>query len=415
MKLLTNYNRMGLGFTVAAVLVTGIIYYFTISYILSGQVDQDLTTEEKEIFDFVKLNGRLPSVLDLEDLKISFTPSRSLVKREFRDAVYHDSNENETESGRQLISSVFVDNRLYRISIIESKVESDELVRMISEVTIAIVAFLLSGLFILNRIVLRNLWQPFYDMLREITHFNLTGSSKIRTIETDIDEFKLLNNEMTSMAKRVTRDYHELRNFTENAAHELMTPLSLVNFKLDNLVQEGFVSERQGVLVDEIYDTLARMKKLNKSMLMLARIENRLFNEKERIDIALSVQEALQQFDELLRKRRIKVSTAIENTEIMINSHVLPVLLNNLLSNAINHNYDNGKIQITVSEGYLSIANTGNLQPLDHEAIFQRFYKAPGSEGTGLGLTLVKEICESFGFSLGYHYHKGLHIFELRF
>ncbi|MBS1526752.1 MAG: HAMP domain-containing histidine kinase [Bacteroidetes bacterium] len=415
MKLMTKYNRIGLWFTIAAMVITGLVYYFTISYILSGQVDQDLVTEEKEVLDYVKSNGRLPHVLDLENLKISFEPSASPVKREFHDEAFFDKRENETESGRQLTSSVVVQGQLYRIRIIESKVETDDLVRLIFEVTLTIIAVLLIGLFVLNRFVVRNLWRPFYAILHQITRFNLTDQNKISKVETGIDEFKLMNDEIASMSRRVNRDYQELKNFTENAAHELMTPLSLVNFKMDNLVQEGLVSDRQGVLVEEIYQTLAKMKKLNKSMLMLARIENRLFDERERIDLANAVRDALIQFEELFRKRGIKVSTAIESAEIVVNVNVLPVLLNNLLSNAVNHNYQNGKILITVSKGYMSIANTGTNKPLDANAIFQRFYKAAGSEGTGLGLTLIKEICDAFGFTLQYEFHKGLHVFELRF
>ncbi|MDO3641329.1 HAMP domain-containing sensor histidine kinase [Mucilaginibacter sp. L3T2-6] len=412
---MSKYNRIGLWFAVAAMVITGLVYYFTISYILNGQVDQDLVTEEKEVLDYVKSNGRLPAVLDLENLKISFEPSVAPVKRAFRDAAFFDKRENETESGRQLTSSVVVQGKLYRFSIIESKAETDDLAWLIFEVTLMIIAVLLTGLFVLNRLVVRQLWQPFYAILSEITRFNLTDQNNISKINTRIDEFRLMNDEITSMSSRVIRDYQDLKNFTENAAHELMTPLSLVNFKMDNLVQEGLVSDRQGVLVEEIYQTLAKMKKLNKSMLMLARIENRLFDERESIDLANAMCDALKQFEELFRKRGINVSTAIGSAEIVINADVLPVLLNNLLSNAASHNCQNGKILITVSQGYMSIANTGTNKPLDAGAVFQRFYKAAGSEGTGLGLTLIKEICDTFGIILRYDFHQGLHIFELTF
>lgn len=415
MKLLTNYNRIGLWFMVTAVLITGVLYYFTISYILSGQVDKDLRTEEKEIVDYVRLNRNLPKVFDLEDLKIRFTPVVQPVKRRFSDISFFNQREHEYEAGRQLTTAIAVNGVYYKIEIIESKVETDDLVRLIFEVTLAIIFILLLGLFFINRYAVGSLWQPFYAMLQQITLFNLADQNNIDKIDTEIDEFKAMNDEITAMSQRVLRDYKELRSFTENAAHELMTPLSVIGFKLDNLVQEGLVSEKQGTLVEEIYHTLNRMKKMNRAMLMLARIENKLFQIRESIDLANAVAETIKQFEEIFAQLHITIEYNLQPSSIAINRDLLPILLNNLFANAVNHNHTDGRILVFCSNGNLSIANTGAKVPLEKEAIFQRFYKTAGSQGTGLGLTLIQGICEACDIEISYHFKNSMHQFELHF
>src|SRR3954471_16679110 len=119
MKLLTKYNRVNLITTIIVMLITGIIYYQAISYILTGIKDKDLVVEEREIFDYVRLNHHLPQTFESNDQQITFTPaSPGSIKRKFINTEYYKKFEGhhrrhrrgEYEAGRGLISWVTVGN-----------------------------------------------------------------------------------------------------------------------------------------------------------------------------------------------------------------------------------------------------------------------------------------------------------------
>lgn len=243
----------------------------------------------------------------------------------------------------------------------------------------------------------------------------VTDHNSIPKLDTAIEEFKDMNEEVTAMSLRVSSDYQELKRFVENASHELMTPLAVMNSKLDTLLQSGELSDRQGELMGEMYATVSRMKKLNKSMLLLSRIENRLIHEQEEIDLEQMVTGMVNAFQELLTAKALQVAVDLNNVQVTMNRDLAEILLSNLFGNAIRHNYMNGEIQISLNYNALTIFNTGNSGELESSLIFQRFHKAAESEGSGLGLTLAREICESYGFRLSYHYLHNKHTFTIEF
>ena len=289
MKLLTKYNRVNLVTTIIVMLITGIIYYQAIDLILTDKVDKDLTVEENEIFEYVNLNHHLPQVFESNDLQITFTEANhGSVSRNFINTVYrntekgkyikrrHHRHEEEYESGRGLISSVTVGDKYYKIQIVESKVETEDLIKIIFGITAGVILLLLITLFITNRLLLNRLWQPFYNLLKELRLLNVADNKEIPLISTSIDEFEELNQAITSMSSRVKSDYKDLKTFTENASHELLTPIAVINSKLDMLIQTDSFSQQQSKLLNDLYSAVSRLTRLNQSLLLLVKIENRL-------------------------------------------------------------------------------------------------------------------------------------------
>lgn len=416
MKLLDRYNRVSLLTTISMIVIAGIVYYFTISFILTNQVDKDLLVEENEIFDYVGLNHSLPQVFKSDDLKIHFTaiPDETIT-RKITDSHFYDDQEHEDEAARMLTSSVKVGAQVYRINIVESTVETEYLIRMIFLITLGLIFILLVVLLLINRTLMRKLWEPFYETLRQIKLFNLADRNGIYQVDTRIDEFQDLNREVTAMSQRVLQDYQSLKSFTENASHELMTPLAVIISKLETLMQDSDVTERQGALIAEAYQTVDRLKKLNRSMLLLSRIENKLMHDVEDIDLSEAVRQKITEFQELLADKQIVIREELEPHHIRLNRGLLNIMLNNLLGNAIQHNRAGGRIVAQLHHNQLSFCNTGAPASLSQQTIFQRFYKSPESEGTGLGLTLVKQICDNYGFSLSYIFEDQLHCFKVVF
>ncbi|HTI58307.1 HAMP domain-containing sensor histidine kinase [Mucilaginibacter sp.] len=424
MKLLARYNRVTLVTTVIMMLITGIIYYFTISLILTDDIDKDLEVEENEIFEYVAKNNQLPQVFESNDQQISFSEAtQGAIKRYYIDTVYkksevhrrHRRRHEEYESGRALISSVSAGGKYYRVAIVKSTVETEDLLKIIFGITIGVILLLLLALFTANRLLLNRLWQPFHNLLKELRSFSISDNKTIPEPDTNIDEFKELNHAVAAMSSKVKKDYKELKTFTENASHELLTPIAVINSKLDSLLQTENFSQQQSKLLNDLYTSVSRLTRLNQSLLLLVKIENRLVDGDEEIDLKPIVEELLAQFEEIFNDKGLKVTfTGVDKT-LKANRYLIDVLLNNLLSNAIRHNITGGQIVVTLTADSLVIRNTGDDTPLQSDELFKRFHKSSSSEGSGLGLTIAQQICENLGFGLNYQFVNGLHTFTAKF
>ncbi len=428
MKLTARYNRVTLVTTIILMLITGIVYYQAISWILTRQKDKDLKTEEQEVFDYVKLNNHLPQTFATDDQQITFSEvAPGSVVRKFIDTIYlnkrgnddegphhHHKHGNRPEPGRGLISSVTVGDKYYRVTIVESKVETEDLLRPIFVITICVILLLLLVLFVANKLILTGLWKPFYDTMNELRQFSLADPREINKPQTDIEEFKELNSAVADMASKAKHDYKDLKAFTENASHELLTPIAVINSKLDSLIQTENFNERQSKLLNDLYGAVSRLNRLNQSLLLLVKIENRLLHERQHIDLREIIGELLLQFEEIFLGKELTVTSNLAGKEIYASRYLAEILISNLISNAIRHNYQGGKIIINLTAENLVIQNTGAGAPLNDQ-IFTRFHKSSGSEGSGLGLTISRQICENFGFTLNYNFTMGYHTFIVDF
>ena len=179
---------------------------------------------------------------------------------------------------RQLEFPLTVNGKLYRVDVRKSQEETEDLVQLILKITLAIVLVLLAALFIINRFVLNKLWRPFNSTLRQIKEFNVSGKNEVLLEKTNINEFAELNSAVDSMTKKASRDYNEIKSFTENASHEIQTPLAIIRSKLELLSQSENLNEDQMNAIQSISETTNRLSKLNQSLILLTKIDNRQFD-----------------------------------------------------------------------------------------------------------------------------------------
>lgn len=428
MKLLARYNRVNLITSIVIMLITGFAYYQAISSILTRQKDKDLEDEEMEIFEYVALNHNLPQTFETKHQQITFSEAKpNSVKRKFVDTVYfkkwdkHNPKRNkyhatgDYEPGLGLISSVTAAGKYYKVQIIESKVETEDLLQIIFYITIGVIILLLLILFTTNRLILNRLWKPFYGLMQELKDFSIAKPTTIPKINTSIDEFKDLNTVVTDMTAKAKADYVTLKNFTENASHELLTPIAVINSKLDTLIQTDNFSERQSKLLSDLYSGVSRLNRLNQSLLLLVKIENRILQDQKLINLHELIKEMIVQFEEIFHDKELKLTYKLDEKEIYANRYLIEILLSNLITNAIRHNYFGGEIVINLTHESFIIQNTGDNAPLPVEKIFTRFHKSSGSEGSGLGLTISRQICENFKLVLNYQYSAPYHNFIITF
>src|SRR6185437_1649370 len=200
-----------------------------------------------------------------------------------------------------------------------------------------------------------------------------------------------------------------------NASHEMMTPLAVITSKLDTLIQDESLKPEQLDQINDIYSAAGKLSRLNQSLLLLLKIENNLVDDSELLSLDELINQKVRQFHELIVDKNLQVNGFLDNKQITASKYLVDILLNNLFSNAIRHNYNYGSLMITLTNDKLIFQNTGPEKPLDAENLFERFQKGQKSEGTGLGLTIVKNICNLYHWEIDYSFEEGMHSFEIRF
>ncbi|MCR8560677.1 HAMP domain-containing histidine kinase [Mucilaginibacter sp. BJC16-A38] len=415
MKLSSHYNKASIIVSVLVLFAAAIIYYFAIHKIARNQLDSELSEEIGERIDYVNRYGKIPKKDFDESLtEYSKIPTADFPTR-FFDTVYYNTREKTNENGRAIAALIKLNGENYKVIITESYASIDDLTQVITLITLVLTIILLFVLFITNKYVLKGLWRPFYHTLHELKTFNISVPGNIKTQTNKVDEFNELNAAVQLMSARVKKDYEHLKHFTENASHEMMTPLAVITAKLDTLIQDESLKPEHYDQINDIYSATGKLSRLNQSMLLLVKIENNLINDGESINLHSAIAQKLRQFQELLLARNITVAEDLQDKNIFASRSLIDVLLNNLFSNAIRHNIQNGKITITLTNDKLIFQNSGAAKPLDESLLFERFQKGQKSDGTGLGLTIVKNICALYNWQVSYTHTGLLHNFEIAF
>lgn len=416
MNLFTKYNRFNLLVSVIIFIFFSLVFYFFFKIILISQVDSALEIEKKEIESYVQQHGQLPQAYSVNDQRIQFSQvSDPIAKTSFRTLLAYDTTEKENGNFREILFGLRVADQEYKISVIKSLEASDDLLHSVWFIMLPAILLMSVATYVINRIIQKRLWKPFYDTVHKLKLFSIGKNNPLQFQPTDVDEFKILNNTLETTTGEAQKDYLLLKEFTENASHEMQTPLAIIQSKLDLLIQDENLSESQSVAVQTVYESIQQLNHLNQSLLLLAKIGNGQFQETNVIALQEKIQEKSEAFQELWSSKEITVNTSLEKVLIKMNPALADILLNNLLSNATRHNSTRGRIEIELTEGSLTINNTGtNGAALDKNLVFTRFYTANNGLGNnGLGLSIIKQICEASGFHIAYAYQAPLHSFVI--
>lgn len=413
MKLFARYSRINVLANIVIFLVASIAFYFSLRYVLIKVVDDDLEIEEDEICAYVKEHNRLPESFSVSDQVIYFTPVPAETTRNWTTVKMIASDDNKEENFRRLTFSVPAEGRIYLATVSKSLEGTNNLLRSILTVSVSTILAILLVSFVINRVLLKKLWRPFYQSLSTVENFSISKDEALQLPVSDIDEFAFMNEALEGLTKKSRIEYLSLKTFSENASHEIQTPLAIIRSKLDLLIQDECLTKTQGQALQSAYNAVEKLSRLNQSLLLLAKIENHQFQEMMRVDLEEKLREKCNDFKELWDAQAMAVNTSFEKVFVKMNPELADILLNNLLSNATRHNYKGGSILLSLSESELTIANTGEA-PLDSQQLFQRFYKpSTGNSHNGLGLSIIKQICEVSGFELRYQHQQSQHSFAV--
>lgn len=384
-----------------------------------NDVDEALRHSERHLVDQLNKEPN-ENILrwNSPDGNIVITPvSRFSKKQEIKTVRLPNTLTHKEEDFRQLSSTALIHNTPYQLTFRMSLVDSEDLSQGLITTQVILLVVLLGGLILLTLWQSKKIWKPFYTTLDQLKQFELDKHPVIHLDETKIHEFDELNKAIKQLTEKNHRVYLQQKEFTANAAHELQTPLAVMQAKLDLLMQEKDLSEEQVKHIQSLNQSITRMTKLNKGLLLLAKIENKQFKEIQPVNINLLIQRAVQQFASHIQLKHLHLTESYTGTIILSNPVLTDILISNLINNAILHTQAEGNIKIYSGNGIVEISNSGPPLFFPPENLFHRFQKGnhpKASEGNGLGLAIVKQVCDTCHFDIHYQYKNDNHVFILR-
>ena len=392
-------------------------FYFVMLDEIYDSMDDGLENQKTLILQKAAQDPGILSRMDFDEgnYQIRKIPAASALDYldVYKDTLMYMQVEEDFEPVRLLTTAFEHQGEYYELRVITSMVEEDDLIEDLLYSLLVLFLGITASMVILNNLLLKKIWQPFYLLLERLRNFRLDDPQPFHATDSKIEEFRLLDSSLQKLLEKNIQTFNDQKHFIENAAHELQTPLAISLNKLELMVNQP-LEEEQLALAASVMDNLERLIRLNKSLLLLSRINNRQYAGEEEIDLNGVVKKGLRDFSDQADYKNIHLILEENgNIRAKMNPDLAHMLVINLLKNAIVHNHPGGEVQVVIEDHVLTVSNTGKIEALDEKKIFERFYKQ-GSNGssTGLGLAIVKAIADLYGLEIAYSFD-GLHKFRV--
>ena len=392
MKLFTKANRyFGISVIITLVLSSFLIFY-GITYLFETESEEKLAVDEFRLIELIKENSQINSLPPFFEIKK--IESKKEKKPEIRTIELFDPIGKEEENYIELFSIRKINNVYYSLKVRHATVESEELMLVVitSFLGVMLISFII--LFFINRTISRRLWSPFNSTLEKLQSFSIEKGEVLAASKTSINEFDLLNESLEKFSSKLIQDYKSLQEFTENASHEIQTPLSVILLNLDEALQSE-LDEKTSRKIYTSYQAALRLSRLNEKLLLLTKLDNHQFNSAEETDLLKVVQEILNEFSPLFDDKTISISIDLKQSfYASLDKGLASILISNLLSNALKYCEAKGETLIHMDENGLTISNS-LLSHIDVSQLFDRFHKQnANSDSLGLGLSISKKIAD---------------------
>lgn len=406
-----------------AIVLTGWAFFFYIGIMeeINDEVDDSLE-DYSELIIIRSLAGlELPSndsgtnnQYFLKEITADYASARPGII--YRDSMVYIREKQETEPARILIT-IFKDRdgKYHELSVYTPTIEKADLMKSVFCLMVILFASLLVVILLINVWIFRRSMKPFYVLLSWLDKYRLGTRNVQLDNPTDTTEFRKLNETVIRFATHSEEVFEQQKQFIGNASHEIQTPLAVCMNQLELLLEDETLTEVQLKSVVKTCETLEYVNKLNKTLLLLSKIDNNQFVEEKKVDVNTLVNRYLADYQDVYAYKNIRVNVVEKGRFIVgMNEVLATILVTNLLKNSFVHNAEGGVLHITLTPQSVSFKNTALGGPLDAGHIFERFYQGHKKEGsTGLGLALVKAICRQSHLDVRYEYEEGWHIFNI--
>lgn len=418
-KLLNKTLNYYFIYAVLVLFSIGPAFYILSDVLFEEEADEDLMVLKNHFDKFTKdkLTIKDINLYNSYNQDVKIEKYKGIVKDTLFDYSLYDSLNKDNEPFRVLQSPIKIENKPYTFSARMNMLGKENLTISTASLFILILLLLILGFFIITKIISKTIWQPFYVALDKIEKFEIDKNTDTELIKSSTEEFERLNNAIESLIEKNTLIYKSQKEFIENAAHELQTPIAIFKGKLETLLQRDDITEEQSEILEKLNETTTRLNRLNKNLLLLSKIESKQYNIPEELNLKEVIEKQLDFFKEQALAKNIKVNTYLsDNVILKTNAFLTEILVSNLFLNAINHNIKNGEINVKLNSDSLLFSNTGITSSLQTDKLFERFSKInPSSKGNGLGLSIIKKIIENNGWTINYDFKNDIHSFKIQF
>jgi len=402
-------NKLNIYFLISllVILVAGTyVQYLYVSARVDKRVQKTLIKEKKllvkQILDKEKVEGF--KLYKTEESEVQLSEEQSVLKNEFIKQFFFDEDEDEYVKYMVLKCRVKANNHFYDMVIKKPLLQANDLISSIIYSLFIILLILFAIYMLLNRFVYKKLLAPFYTTLEKLRKYDLEAGEKISFSEkSSTYEFNFLNAELNDMTSKIYKYFDNHKMFSENAAHELQTPLSVIKSKAELLLQARNFEDDDIENIDTILSSVDRISRINSSLVILSKIENHDFSLDTEIPLNPLFKVSLNHLNVIAEDRGINIDF-VENDKfnLKINEEWAYILVNNLLKNAVRHNIENGWIKITINKDSFVVENSGFELDDKPTNYFKRFIKGSKTGSTGLGLAIIKDICTKTNLDVEY-------------
>lgn len=418
---LKNYTLRYLTLTFLLILaVWAAVFYAYILDEVYDNIDDGLKDKKTLIIQNILRHPELLKINEfgIEDFRVYPSQEDFSDHNVLSNAFFYMPFDDEDEPYRVLKTSFYDrDMNPYTLEIRTSTVEKDDLLFNLAIALGVLYVVLVLSMYLVNLLVINKIWKPFKGILTAIRQYEVGNKTKLQPIVTDVIEFNVLHDNIQQMWQRNEVVFEEQKVFIENASHELQTPLAITLNKLELLADDPSLTEKQLVQLSEIKQSLMRMTHLNKSLLMLTRIENHQYKQAESISFQALTATIIEDLSDLIAFKELEITVKEDSDfQVEMNKDLATVLVSNLLRNAIKYTEKGKEIQVRLEENCFQVKNTAKDGiRLDPNKIFQRFHKGQqDATSTGLGLAIVKSIADSYQLQVKYSFGAKMHCFTLK-
>jgi signal transduction histidine kinase len=417
MRLIDKFTIWFIVITTVMMVVGGLIVFTRVQYEIDQEAIRRIKSQIDDIAEQIE-EGTSPQALRSEYVAITeLDSSLATIELNVYDtmAVYRPRMQ-ALDRKLTVESSYKIEGKHYRIAMHDFVAEPDEIADGVRESLAWIFVILLVIVGITNMVISRRILAPFHKTLKAIEHFSLKKDRALKLPPTRTKEFQQLNYFLEKMTGKARADYRALKEFTENASHELQTPLAVIRGKLE-LLLESPINDEQGSQILSALNSIERLSKINHSLTLLNKLENQEFSAVEPVNFSSHVRSVLDDLSELIAMKSIALKTDIaENVNIILHPSLADILITNLFSNAIRHNFQQGMIYISLTSRRLLVENTGYPPEGNLDRAFERFTRtSQNQDSVGLGLAIAKQICDVGGFQINYEYKADRHLITVTF
>lgn len=419
MRLLTKTTLYFLLTMVPLLAIAGFYLFNQFGSEINYRSDKELMSAETEWIQYLGSQAENGTTLVLKTPEVSVRPVDAVAEPAptLSNVYGYTVKDHDKIPYRQLSQVVSINGNPYQIIIRQSQQQKAALVTSVTRIMLFVFAGLIVATLIFNRAISKRLWKPFSISLNKIRSAELQKMEAVHFEKTNTREFNELNASLNYMTSKMYQDYVNMKEFTENAAHEMQTPIAVVQSKLELLLQDENLKDEQVQSILQSTTALSRLSKLNEGLLLLAKIENNQYEGAVEVSLTSLTKKYLLLFDEFIKEKQISIKTAF-NDDFLVRLHPLLAdsLITNLLGNAIKYNYNEGRIEIIISADNYHISNTSMQDPIMPANLFRRL--SPARDGletsNGLGLAIVKKIADVNNLLVTYAAKNGVHSFDIK-